>query len=252
MPKRKYVSDYTVGKKKSRKAKKAPHVPRILPSQRGYLRTGGAYGRFGGGTGEPELKVHDVLITQRGDGTTPSEVFGVSTFDGLLHIAQGTDDNQRIGRKIVIKSLQARLAIKGEPSEAFGIGVSPEYGLTTYLYLVQDTQANGALAAVTDVFTSLIPHEAMINIDNSMRFRILKKWIFDMEAKAGVTGSRNDTSRHVEWYKKCDIPVEYSGTAGSITELRSNNLFFVMGFTDTAQGFWTSAIGTFRVRYADN
>lgn len=248
----------TYAGKKSRAKKYKSVVPRgpvILPGQRGFVRTSGAYGRFSGTNGEPELKVHDVPILERGNGTTQMNTFGVSITNGLCVIPQGTDDNQRIGRKITLKSLQFRGLLKGQPAQNFITGPATSYQLTVYLYLVQDTQANGTLADPTDVLTGTIPQTSMVNLDNSMRFRILKKWVHELEPKTNFIELTyqylNDTTKHIEWYKKCDIPVEYSGPNGTVTEIRSNNLFFLVGYSDAAYGRHTTVEGVFRIRYAD-
>ena len=51
----------------------------------------------------------------------------------------------------------------------------------------------------------------------------------------------------VDWYKKVDIPMDWSSTTGAITEIRSNNIFLTAG----AAGFddVVTFSGTCRLRF---
>ena len=113
-----------------------------------------------------------------------------------------------------------------------------------------DKQANGAAAAVTDVFTSANLASAMHNLSNSQRFVVLKKMKFTMGPMAGATTAYNNSTRTFEMFKKCNIPLEFSSTTGAITELRSNNVFLLAG-TDQLSDDLISVAGTCRVRFSD-
>lgn len=193
--------------------------------------------RFSGPGGE--LKFFDTAISFTFDTTGE-----VPANTQLVLIPQGVTDSTRIGRKCTIKSIQTRLTIANAPAS------SATGSCVLFLYLVQDTQANGAAAAITDVLTSNAMAAAMINLTNSQRFRILKKWKWEMNSAAGVTTAYNNVSKHLDWYTKCNIPLEYSAGTGAITEIRSNNLFFLAG-SDGGGDDTGVCIGTVRVRFSD-
>lgn len=89
-----------------------------------------------------------------------------------------------------------------------------------------------------------------INLANSSRFKIIKKWEIRQQATAGVSGAYSNTSRTINFYKKCNIPVEFSSTTGALTELKSNNLFLVAGSGGAEDDAATFA-GSCRLRFTD-
>jgi len=61
----------------------------------------------------------------------------------------------------------------------------------------------------------------------------------------------NTYQEYIEWYSKCQIPLEFSSTTGAITEIRSNNLFLLAGCS-TGGDDLVNFLGTCRLRYSDN
>lgn len=223
---------------KSDQAQLDPRNARIYDAQRGYDRSGGFYGRFSGPGAE--YKFFDTSISAPMDAT--GEV--PATGGQLVLIPQGVTESTRVGRKACIKSIQ----LKG--NVVFAPAASANAASTAFLYLIQDTQCNGAAAAVTDVLTNANISVGLINLANSQRFRILKKWKWSMNSTAGATTAYNNVVKTMEWYKKVNIPIEYSSTTGAITEIRSNNLFLLAGSDQASDDLITYA-GTCRVRFSD-
>jgi len=212
--------------------------PRIVP---GYTRRVGYYGRFGTSRrpgAQIEKKVYDSAVTLGTSGGTAS----VTNATGLVlsGIANGTSPFTRIGQKIIVKSIQVKASFTLPPGAT---------GADTYhLYLVQDSQCNGAAAAITDVFdTPGIIGNEMRNVANGPRFKILKHWQIQLDAQAGIAGAFNGAIAQESLYLKCNIPVVYSSTTGDITEIRSNNLFFCYG---SVQAQSTATLNC-RIRYTD-
>jgi len=223
--------DYPVARKRARTvaivttpraryARGATNVP-LPPGFAGRFRRVGNYGRFGtqsrNGTGA-EKKFFDTAISFNFDNTMEVPATGQ-----LALIPQGDTESTRDGRKAVVKSIQIRGALTFAPAAAASAGT------ITYLYLILDTQTNGAAAAITDVFTSNVSHSNMLQLNNSGRFRILKKWVHVYNSGAGVTTAYNIVTKSLEFFKKCNVPLDWNGTAGAITELRSNNIFLMAG-----------------------
>lgn len=219
----------------------APAGRRVAYATPGFYRKVGNYGRYGINARSqgltPEVKFFDTALNFGFDATGEVPATGQLTL-----IPQGDTESTRDGRMAVIKSIQIRAVVQGTPAAA------ATFASNCYLYLVLDTQCNGAAAAVTDVFTSNVLATAMLNLNNSGRFRILKRWLIKNEAQAGVSGAYNNTTKQIEYYKKCNIKVDWSSTTGALTEIRSNNLFLVAG-SDTATDDAVACTGTCRLRF---
>lgn len=217
------------GSGKSSYARKA----RIVP---GYTRTGGFYGKYNRGDSGAELKFFD---------TAQSWSFGttmiIPTNGQLTLIPQGDTQSTRDGRRAFIRSVQLRGALDYNP------GSNGYAAVHCFLYLVLDTQCNGAAAGATDVFTSATAHTSLMNLNNSGRFKIMKKWIFYMEPQAGTTTAFNACRRQIEFFQRCNIKVDWSSTTGAISEIRSNNLFLLAG-SDNANGL-VAFSGNCRLRF---
>jgi len=208
--------------------------PKVIP---GYTRTGGFY-KFARGSRsgfKAEVKFFDTDLDFLFDQTAEVPATGQ-----LALIPQGDTQSTRDGRQATIKSLQLRAIMTYAPAASTA-------GTTDcWLWLVLDTQTNGAAAAITDVFTSNAAWDNMINLSNSDRFKILKKWKFHFQSQAGVSGAYQQVTKPLEYYKKCNIPMQWSSTTGAITEIRSNNIFLMAGgFDDDLVTF----SGTCRLRF---
>lgn len=171
---------------------------------------------------DQEIKSFDTTLSFNFDTTGEIPASGQ-----LCLVPQGTTSQTRIGEKIVVKSVQIRASIGLVPSAA------TVASSTACLYLIWDKQANGAAAGVTDIFTGTNVAEAMKNITNLNRFKILAMWYHTFSPKAGAQGAYNNDQYHLELYKKVNIPMIYNSTTGAITEITGNNIFLVAG-TDAA------------------
>ena len=158
-------------------------------NRRVFNRTAGFYGRFTGPNAE--LKIFDTAISFTVDATGEVPATGQ-----LALIPQGVTESTRVERRATIKPIQLRLT-------AFLVPAAATAASTVFaIYVVQDTQTNGAAAAITDVLTTNNMSTALINIANSQRFRVLKKFKWSLNSGAGVTTAYNNVVRHQEWYKK--------------------------------------------------
>lgn len=189
----------------------------------GFTRAVGFYGRFNRqAPGAIEKKFFDTAVSFLVDSTGEVPASGQWAL-----IPQGDTESTRDGRKATIKSIQFRgVAV-------FSPGAGATACTTMYFYVVQDTQCNGAAAAVTDVFTSNVLGTALINLNNSGRFRILKKIVVSFNPSAGATTAYNQMIRPIEFFLPCNIVMDWSSTTGAITEIRSNNIFILAGAANT-------------------
>jgi len=187
----------------------------------GMTRTGGFYRRFGRQAAEagliPEKKFFDGALAFNFDSTGEN----VTPNNTLNNIGQGDTESTRDGRLATIKSIHIRARV------TFAGGVVP--GDYCFLWLVLDTQANGAGSTFTDMFTTTNAWSTFVALNNSGRFKILKKWRIAFNTGAGVATAFAAVTKHIDWFKRCDIRVDWSGTTGAITEIRSNNLVLYAG-----------------------
>jgi len=186
-----------------------------------------------------ELKFFDTSLAFNIDATGEVPATGQ-----LVLIPQGVTESTRVGRKCVIKSLQCRGV------QTFVPAAAAQASTNTYLYVVLDKQANGAAAAVTDVFTGSGLQVAFRNLANVGRFVILKKLVMNFTPPSGVTTAYNNVSKPFDFYLKCNYPIEFSSTTGAIGEIRSNNIFLLAGSDGNTDDLVT-VNGACRVRYSD-
>lgn len=203
----------------------------------GYTRRAGFYGRFGTGRGnraQIERKFLDTAYNFTADQT-------LENVGSAVLIPQGATQSQRIGYKCVIKSIQWRGVVTLPPGASGNDDV--------YIFLVQDTQTNGAAAATTDVWTGTGAATMLRNIQNGDRFKVLAKICLSLNANAGVAAAFDGDQKVFEGFLKCNIPLNFNGATGVITELKSNNLTFFAGSVST-DDVMTVAFQA-RVRYTD-
>lgn len=202
----------------------------------GKSRTGGFYGRFSGPN--EELKFLDTALS-----FTPDTTGEVVATGQINLVPQGDTESSRDGRKIVVKSIRIKGGVVNADNAASR--------LQAVMYLVLDTQCNGAAAGVSDVLTGTNFGSALPNLANVERFKILKSWKISCAPAAGVTASFANSSAMFDIYKKCNIPIMFDNTAttGAITTIRSNNLFLMCG-SIIGDDVWT-VTGTSRIRFTD-
>jgi len=214
----------------------------IVPVRTGLSRTGGFYGRYGESARrmgmKPELKFLDTgIVAALVDSTAE-----IPSGGQVCLIPQGDTESTRDGRQCTIESIVGRGSLLFAP----GAGTSP--ATVVYLYVIQDTQCNGAAAAVGDVFTGTNFATAFHNLANSKRFIVLKKLIVTMNSTCGVTTAYGPTIRPINFAIKKNIPMEYSSTTGAIGEIKSNNVFYMVGSDGNSDDLVTFTMNT-RIRF---
>lgn len=197
----------------------------------GRSRTGGYYGRYNANVGS-ELKFHDLDVTDAviaaGGVVTPS----------INLIAEGTTESSRLGRKCTIKNIgwKYRLTL---PSTATETAMVDTVRIIIYL----DKQANGAAAATTDVLETA-SFQSFNNLSNSSRFVTLMDRVHTLNSTSQDAASA-EVNENYTFYKKCNIPLEFSNTSGVIGEVRSNNIGILM----VCSGGFIGIASKMRVRF---
>lgn len=177
-----------------------------------------------------EFKVADTLFNAEMSTT------GVVTL--VNGLTKGTDESNRIGRKVQIRSIQVdgNAAIKSA-------------GLTQIdrVMLVKDRQPNGALPTVGDIVTGG-GALSVRNLDNRKRFKIL--WDHQFELAKYGTG-QGETNRVKKYFKKKFETVFNSGDTGTIGDINTNALYFVVVGTGAPGTTAASSYYNVRVRFTD-
>lgn len=150
--------------------------------------------------------------------------------------AQGDGEQNRDGKKILIKSVQISGAVIQATSSA-GTATSAESEV--FVALVLDSQTNGVQLSSEDVFkntaaTSVMAPNVMRNLLFAPRFKVLKQWKLRLEPKTSVNnasattvsigGSRVD----FDCYLPLDLVVNFnSGTTASVANVIDNSLHII-------------------------
>jgi len=207
------------------------------------------YGRVAGSDAERkflDVTIADNSISAGGD---------IQNSGTLVVIPQGAGESERVGRKVIIRKMMFRGDITlNEYAGTVEADASAANRVRVIFYL--DKQCNGAAAVTADILAVATPvSNGFNNLTNRDRFVILKDKFIDLNpmalAKATTNFVRPRVNKSMFFAKSCDIPVEYSGTAGTIGEIRSNNIGCLLLADSAAAGFPCTVTGTVRFRYTD-
>lgn len=150
--------------------------------------------------------------------------------------AQGAAQNQRIGRKMLMKSVQYRFHLGS------AAGVAPAQSLAVRILIVYDRQANGAIALNTDVLSGGALFPSQQNLANTDRFLVISDVIhgLDTDKQQPVVG---------KVFKKIQLDTQFGGAAGAIADINSGAL---IAFICTPGAAVAPVINcNFRVRFQD-
>jgi len=195
-----------------------------------------------------ELKWLDSSVNE---GAVPlaGSIYNITT------VAQGTGPSQRIGRKIVIKSI----LWKGyglKPTISNAADALAGESVTLRLAIIQDKQANGAFPTIGEIWDASsgggVGVNAFNNLFNRDRFiTLIDKRMFLNSGGLGSDGTDwagAEEQKNFYYKKRVNMPIEYSSTTGAITEVRSNNIFVVLIASNDQLAQVASGV---RIRYTD-
>lgn len=157
-----------------------------------------------------ELKFNDTL------NTLVTLNSGTMALGALLNgLVPGSGANNRIGRKIVMKSVLIRYSVS--------LQATTTGGGTARIMLVYDKQANAAAPGVTDLLLSNT-FTSPNNISNKDRFVVLSDIITESMS------TQNNFSISGKFYKKLNLETMYNtGTAGTIADITTGSLYVFLG-----------------------
>lgn len=232
----------------------------------GTGRRVGNYGRYHGATTYgKEIKYLDSVTNTTGLQAGDTLEF----LDPALDLIEGVRPQQRIGRKIWLKSLQVKLNLMMKSGSDAPESDSGTFSFT--IIIVKDTQCNGVTATLAEIFQILSATQgemwqlAFNNLENSGRFKTIYKKEFIVNTRALLDnpggGGPDDTSfsgfgRVFNINLKTPCVINYSGSTGNTIERRSNNLvgFIMHNLSRPGQASTGSPVEVnahMRIRYTD-
>jgi hypothetical protein len=188
---------------------------------------------------------HEMKYADVGTNTNTSVIDALTIYgDGLLNtpISQGLTGSTRIGRQITLRSFHLKGQITFIP-----IASDPAC-INFVMYVVQDNQCCGASATVGDIFANpTTPCQAFINLENSQRFKILRKITCTMVPQAGIVGAMGTVTCAFDVYKRVNIRICYDtgSTTGNVADMKNKNVFLALGHQGLANA------GTVQVKWAN-
>jgi len=231
------VKTVTTTKKVTAGAPKKPYMKNGKKQSNGKyskapLATRGFYGNVGVKT--DELKTIDLNFgynPQANSGTNINLINGV---------AQGTDYNARVGRKLVMKSLFIRFQKEFSTT-------APTKPVNIRVIVVLDKQTNGVLFSNANLLQFVASAgqslTSPINLDNRDRFVIIKDKTLSLNGTAQATC-------FFKAFKRLDHEVIYGGTGATVGNITSGSLNIVT-ITDYSPIDMIVNFNT-RVRFSDN
>lgn len=167
------------------------------------------------------------------------------TPDCLNALSEGSGVSQRIGRKVTNKMITIRGAVVW-PAISFDAAVDFVANPNAVIFLVLDTQTNGAQLNSEDVFTAFTAfadHQVMTNVfrdqERVARFRVLAKVTLccpNRNMGQDVAGGKNVYERvyvPFEINKKLNFETTYNATAtpATVSQIVDNSLHMI-GYCD--------------------
>ncbi len=185
-----------------------------------------------------EQKFHDVFETGA------DVVDTVGTIIPLTNIAQGDTDQTRDGSQIKLMSLDFKGVVRVNSAvTAIGSNVT--------VMLVLDKQTNQAIYNTADLLantTASLSVYSPLNLENKFRFRVLKRWIFQINAQGA-------NRKVLKWYHKFgnNMKIRYDASTPDISDLTSKSLSLIFIGNDALAGSTKPRIQYYvRLRYVDN
>lgn len=205
--------------------------------------------RYGYRMNDTELKVFDIAVGSLAANTTGSIAL-------LCAPIPGAAINERIGRKITLKSFFVRGCVFADQSRPMATGANTSSQLARMM-LVWDETPNGVTPAITDILTQATS-QSQLNINFRDRFRILwdKTWALDpITMSTTATQSVASAGRSLypvkKWKKLNHEMIFNAGIAGTIADVVSGALFLVtIGMNGAGADDGTFSVST-RIRYSD-
>jgi len=220
-----------------------PYVNRPFKRPKVVVRSSQSAPRTGGfrnpvrmrGPGASELKWIDINSTAAFNAAT-----GVAALTLLNGCTLGSDATNRIGRKIVMRSLQMRMSVLDTAVQAARFAGR--------VLVVYDSQSNGVAPTQADILQAATSWHAPMNLNNRERFKVIWDKIFTIDS---IQGSGNNPWICKKFKKLPNLETIFnSGNAGSVGDIQTGSLYMLTFATGEAAST-PGMVFYSRVRFAD-
>lgn len=189
----------------------------------------------------PETKYADTLLNYATATTTTGIV--------LNNVGEGSDNNQRIGKSIRMKSVHLRATVGGNLQVLAEDLNYPLEANTFRLLVVNDKQCNSSLPSIGQVLDTLTTPNDVFNPFKSRNMAWIDR--FDVLIDEMVTVCLSGpNSVQVDRYIKIDLPTKF--VDDTATYPATNALFFFICDMNQDVGNSCNVIGAIRVNYFDD
>lgn len=172
---------------------------------------------------------------------------GTTEQQNLNIVVQGDGEQERIGRRITIRSIQINGDVNVDNYNDASATVNTIANHVHYrIMILLDTQCNGANPTIqandgtglllADATTAMNSWYNFRDPTNKGRYKILKQWRATLVPQSALWDSTTNVVHATyrtfpfSWYKRVNITIQYdsSATTGAVTTQRSNALWFVI------------------------
>jgi len=183
---------------------------------------------------EREMKYFDVTLSN----TTLAEDAQALLSGSLFAVTQGSAANQRLGNRIIVKSIE----IRGH--HGVNDAGSSGGGAFHHVAVLYDGQCN---SATNYTVANVIDANYRIDVNNAQRYTMLKHYYvpIDIDSYIGVFRYR---TKYMIWYRPCNIPVTFTGTDNDPMD---NNVLVIFGMYSIMGATPGVFVGSARIRFVD-
>jgi len=204
-----------------------------------------------------EIKTYDFPV---GASTQTNTISTTATFDVLNLPVEGASFYNRIGRKILMRSVHITGMLKTTNN---GAGNIAEY---LRIMLVYDRQTNGAAPAIADVLAdydqagnTTTDAYSKMNMNNVERFLILRDHRVQIPDNGVSALERSeaaimnyDSQANINWFVKLtDLETHFKASAGSVGDIATGALYLITFGPVASATAGYSIIYNARLRYHD-
>lgn len=182
--------------------------------------------------------------------STPNyTVSATGGYRALVNMSIGASNSQRLGQKIMVKSIHVDVGVQIPTASLATVGTYPDNSDGIRVVVVRDKQSNGADFSWSDVFQSSGSANAPYmtrNLGNIDRFDVLADF-------RGMFSSASTNGLRFTRYIKCNLPVHYNGgNAGTVADIATGNIAILAADENTGGALFSNLYGVVEIKYADD
>lgn len=190
----------------------------------------------------PETKWYDADVNVE---TTSVDTMPI----GLNPIGEGSDNNQRIGKQIRMKSLRVRLMCGNTVTQLDEADNYPMQANTFRVLIVNDKQANAGYSSISNVIATESGGGVFLNAYKSRNMAYLDRFDVLMDELVSVCAS-GPNAQLIDRYIKLDLPARYVDDTATFPITNALCLYFIdINQTTGNQGL---IYGSVRLNYFDD